>query len=196
MLISLAKKLKLHEIFLIHTVYVLKTPKKHKPFSTTFKGIISHFQQFSSHSAISLLFSGRLDMEVYSEGEFSTVQVNVRFVRRYGFYLLTLYIPTTLLMVIAYATFFFNSDDFNSRIVVALTALLVLASLFTQVLFCLVMNTKFACCTCSLSSESYINHSILFFFFCLCSYMFLCVLLSIPATDLQLTAQDIILQAG
>ena len=73
-------------------------------------------------------------MERVSEGEFSTVQVNVRFIRRYGFYLLTLYIPTTLLMVIAYGTFFFNINDFNSRIVVALTALLVLASLFTQVL--------------------------------------------------------------
>lgn len=73
-------------------------------------------------------------MESISNGEFSTVQVNVRFIRRYGFYLLTLYIPTTLLMVIAYATFFFNIDDFNSRIVVALTALLVLSSLFTQVL--------------------------------------------------------------
>lgn len=76
-------------------------------------------------------------MESVFDGEFSTVQVNVRFIRRYGFYLLTLYIPTTLLMVIAYATFFFSIDDFNSRIVVALTALLVLASLFTQVLISL-----------------------------------------------------------
>lgn len=68
-----------------------------------------------------------------AEGEFSTVVVEVRFARRYGFYLLTLYIPTTLLIIIAYATLFFNPDDFNSRIVVALTSLLVLSQLYTQV---------------------------------------------------------------
>lgn len=67
------------------------------------------------------------------EGEFSSVSVYVRFQRRYVFYLLTLYIPSTLLIIIAYATFFFNPQDFNSRIVVALTSLLVLSSLYTQV---------------------------------------------------------------
>ncbi|XP_042218234.1 uncharacterized protein LOC121863580 [Homarus americanus] len=75
---------------------------------------------------------GRVTMKTKEEGEFSSVWVEVRFVRRYGFYLLTLYIPTTLLIAIAYCTFFFNPEDFNSRIVVALTALLVLSSLFTQ----------------------------------------------------------------
>ncbi|XP_069167656.1 LOW QUALITY PROTEIN: uncharacterized protein [Procambarus clarkii] len=66
------------------------------------------------------------------ESEFSTIEVEVRFIRRYTFYLLTLYIPTTFLIVIAYATFFFHPDDFNSRITVAITSLLVLTSLFTQ----------------------------------------------------------------
>lgn len=68
-----------------------------------------------------------------NEGEFSVIQVKVRFYRRYTFYLLTLYIPTVLLILIAYATFFFNPDDFNSRVVVAVTSLLVLTSLLTQV---------------------------------------------------------------
>ncbi|ROT63777.1 putative glycine receptor subunit alpha-2 [Penaeus vannamei] len=67
-----------------------------------------------------------------NEGEFSVIQVKVRFYRRYTFYLLTLYIPTVLLILIAYATFFFNPDDFNSRVVVAVTSLLVLTSLLTQ----------------------------------------------------------------
>ncbi|XP_069949577.1 uncharacterized protein [Cherax quadricarinatus] len=75
---------------------------------------------------------GEVSMLVKQDGEFSSVGIKVRFYRRYGFYLLTLYIPTTLLIVIAYASFFFNPEDFNSRITVALTALLVLASLFTQ----------------------------------------------------------------
>ena len=72
-------------------------------------------------------------MNTLPDEEFSSIAVQVRFTRRYGFYLLTLYIPTTLLMLIAYSTLYFNPDDFNSRIVVALTSLLVLSSLFTQV---------------------------------------------------------------
>ncbi|KAG7166368.1 Glycine receptor subunit alpha-4-like 3, partial [Homarus americanus] len=65
-------------------------------------------------------------------GEFSSIQVFASFYRRYTFYLLTLYIPTILLILIAYATFYFNPDDFNSRVVVAVTSLLVLTSLLTQ----------------------------------------------------------------
>ena len=67
--------------------------------------------------------------------EFSNLDVSVKFSRRYTFYLLTLYIPTVLLILIAYATFFFNPDDFNSRVVVAVTSLLVLTSLLTQVTY-------------------------------------------------------------
>ncbi|XP_063889374.1 uncharacterized protein LOC135116084 isoform X2 [Scylla paramamosain] len=102
--------------------------------AATYMQLVPAAANYSGPPALIEYTIGRLDMERVSDGEFSTVQVNVRFIRRYGFYLLTLYIPTTLLMVIAYATFFFKIDDFNSRIVVALTALLVLASLFTQVI--------------------------------------------------------------
>lgn len=73
-----------------------------------------------------------LTIEKSYEGEFSQVTVGVRFQRRSGFYLLTLYIPTVLLVSIAYFTLYFNPIDFNSRIVVALTSLLVLSSLFSQ----------------------------------------------------------------
>lgn len=136
-------------------------------------------------------------MQRYLDGEFSNVQVNVRFVRRYGFYLLTLYVPTILLMVIAYATFFFNIDDFNSRIVVALTALLVLSSLFTQVA-ALPCNEpyEFTFCIYNLSSNLCINHFFLIFLFLVMFLPSLCALLSILAADLQLTPQDFILQAG
>ncbi|XP_045129533.1 uncharacterized protein LOC123515136 isoform X2 [Portunus trituberculatus] len=102
--------------------------------AATYMQLVPAAANYSGPPALIEYTIGRLDMERVSGGEFSTIQVNVRFIRRYGFYLLTLYIPTTLLMVIAYATFFFKIDDFNSRIVVALTALLVLASLFTQVI--------------------------------------------------------------
>lgn len=72
--------------------------------------------------------------EAQQDGDFSAVRVAVRFSRRYEFYVLTLYIPTTLLILTAYTTFYFNPAIFQPRIIVALTALLVLSSLFTQVM--------------------------------------------------------------
>ena len=80
-----------------------------------------------------LLPPGRVSLTEVEGGEFSRVSVTVRFIRRFGFYLLTLYLPSFLLIVIAYCTLFFNVSDFNSRIVVALTSLLVLSSLYTSV---------------------------------------------------------------
>ncbi|XP_037779746.1 glycine receptor subunit alpha-2-like [Penaeus monodon] len=88
------------------------------------------------------LYTGQKDLIEYTirnvsveegtDGDFSAVTVYVRFSRRYEFYLLTLYIPTTLLILIAYSTFYFNPVIFQPRIIVAITALLVLSSLFTQ----------------------------------------------------------------
>ncbi|XP_042218730.1 uncharacterized protein LOC121863881 [Homarus americanus] len=69
----------------------------------------------------------------------SLVPVNVTYsgelnLIEYEFYVLTLYIPTALpSSFTAYTTFYFNPTIFQPRIVVALTALLVLSSLFSQV---------------------------------------------------------------
>ncbi|XP_064088250.1 uncharacterized protein LOC135202695 [Macrobrachium nipponense] len=50
----------------------------------------------------------------------------------YGYYISNTYIPTTLLVIICYLTLFFDLDDFTDRVMISLTALLVLSSLFTQ----------------------------------------------------------------
>ncbi|KAK3869651.1 hypothetical protein Pcinc_021970 [Petrolisthes cinctipes] len=42
------------------------------------------------------------------------------------------YVPTTLLLIITYLTFYFALDDFTDRIMVSLTALMVMAALFLQ----------------------------------------------------------------
>ena len=78
-------------------------------------------------------FLGAVTSNATMHKAFTGVRVKVRFTRRYGFYLLTLYIPTVLLITTAYFTLYYDTKDFNSRIVVALTALLVLSSLYTQV---------------------------------------------------------------
>lgn len=50
-----------------------------------------------------------------------------------GFYVSSTYVPTFLMVVICYSTLFFEIEDFQDRIMVSLTALLVLATLFTQI---------------------------------------------------------------
>ncbi|KAK4320578.1 hypothetical protein Pmani_008582 [Petrolisthes manimaculis] len=101
--------------------------------SSLYMKLVPHFANFTGRKNLIEYSIGKVTMTTATEeDEFSTVVVEVRFARRYGFYLLTLYIPTTLLILISYATLFFNPDDFNSRIVVALTSLLVLSQLYTQ----------------------------------------------------------------
>ena len=51
----------------------------------------------------------------------------------YRYYVFSTYIPTALMSVICYFTFWFDLDDFTNRIMVSLTALLVLTSLFSQI---------------------------------------------------------------
>lgn len=100
--------------------------------SASYMTLVPTLANYTGKTSLIEYSIGHLTMSTLPNEEFSSIAVEVRFMRRYGFYLLTLYIPTTLLMLIAYATLFFNPDDFNSRIVVALTSLLVLSSLFTQ----------------------------------------------------------------
>lgn len=50
----------------------------------------------------------------------------------YGFHLLNSFTPSILILGICYASLFFPISDFNERVMVSLTALLVLAALFTQ----------------------------------------------------------------
>ena len=92
-----------------------------------------HYSVYTGNKYLIEYGIGSPSMNSTLYNDYSTVIVSVRFTRRYEFYLLTTYIPTVLLVSIAYATMYFNPADFNSRIVVALTALLVLSSLFTQV---------------------------------------------------------------
>ncbi|XP_071526299.1 uncharacterized protein [Panulirus ornatus] len=49
-----------------------------------------------------------------------------------GYYISSTYIPTLLLVIICYYTFYFDITDFTDRVMVSLTSLLVLAALFSQ----------------------------------------------------------------
>ncbi|XP_064110595.1 pH-sensitive chloride channel 2-like [Macrobrachium nipponense] len=70
--------------------------------------------------------------DVSTGSKYSRLLVALHFRRRYGFYLINTFLPTSLMIVIAYLTFYFKVEDFNDRIMVSLTSLLVLSSLFNQ----------------------------------------------------------------
>ncbi|KAK4310370.1 hypothetical protein Pmani_018063 [Petrolisthes manimaculis] len=64
---------------------------------------------------------------LYDSGSENLV-LTTRFRHLYGYYIISIYLPTLLLILISYATFFFNFDDFTDRIMVSVTALLVLST--------------------------------------------------------------------
>ena len=65
--------------------------------------------------------------------EYSSLTVALRMTRRCGYAVLNIYIPSFILLVISYATFYFQPDVFEVRVVSVLTVLLVTVTLFTQV---------------------------------------------------------------
>ncbi|KAK7084745.1 hypothetical protein SK128_000419 [Halocaridina rubra] len=76
---------------------------------------------------------GPIDLQVVNTTQYSVLKVEVMLIRRYGYAILNIYIPSLTLIIISYITLFFRSFIFDTRIMTALTALLVLATLFTQV---------------------------------------------------------------
>lgn len=62
----------------------------------------------------------------------SLLTVELQFRRQYDGFVVTTFIPIVLLIIIALLTFFFERDDFTNRVMVTLSAFIVLASLFSQ----------------------------------------------------------------
>ncbi|XP_047500997.1 uncharacterized protein LOC125047016 [Penaeus chinensis] len=62
----------------------------------------------------------------------SSIQVEIEFQNQYTFYITNVIVPTLLMAIICYLTFYFQLNDFQDRIVISLTSMLVLATLFTQ----------------------------------------------------------------
>ncbi|XP_045114123.1 uncharacterized protein LOC123506251 [Portunus trituberculatus] len=76
---------------------------------------------------------GKIDLKEGDGGQYSEIQVQVELIRRYGFAMLNIYIPSVTLLTISYVTLYFRPTIFEVRVMTALTAQLVLATLFTQV---------------------------------------------------------------
>ncbi|XP_064118066.1 glycine receptor subunit alpha-2-like isoform X1 [Macrobrachium nipponense] len=70
--------------------------------------------------------------ELMRRGEVEVIKIELVFQNQYGYYIGNAFLPSLLLAVISYLTFFFDKDDFQDRIMVSLTSLLVLTGLLTQ----------------------------------------------------------------
>ncbi|XP_069188985.1 uncharacterized protein [Procambarus clarkii] len=101
----------------------------------------------------------------------SCVQINIIFTNLNGYFISNTYIPTFLLVIISYITFFFDMEDFTNRIMVALTSLLVLASLFAQT-------------SIAIPRTAYLKLIDVWFVFCICMDFFMVVMLVV--TDVLL----------
>jgi hypothetical protein len=62
-----------------------------------------------------------------------SVMFTLRFQSDFGYYMLNGYVPSLLIFLLAYSTFFFPLDNFNERVMVSLTSLLVLTTFFDQI---------------------------------------------------------------
>ncbi|XP_037801847.1 gamma-aminobutyric acid receptor subunit rho-2-like [Penaeus monodon] len=78
-----------------------------------------------------------------NHSRYSRKEVVVHFRRRYGFAILTVYIPSTFFVCIAYLTTFFPVSNIQVRVIIALTAMLVLTTLLNQVSAQLPRNSYF-----------------------------------------------------
>nr|XP_045616220.1 glycine receptor subunit alphaZ1-like [Procambarus clarkii] len=62
----------------------------------------------------------------------SPPQMQVEFRNQRGYYIGNAFLPSLLLSIVCYLSFYFAIDDFQDRVMVSLTSLLVLTSLLTQ----------------------------------------------------------------
>ncbi|XP_071514490.1 glycine receptor subunit alpha-4-like [Panulirus ornatus] len=77
---------------------------------------------------------GRVSLRHDNSGPFSEAFVKVPLTRLFGYAMLNIFLPSILLLVISYVTLFFSEEVFETRMMASLTNLLVMATLFTQVL--------------------------------------------------------------
>ncbi|XP_042204255.1 uncharacterized protein LOC121853920 [Homarus americanus] len=97
-------------------------------------GNILLLQEGVSFSGVRRLLEYQLVNETLAiyDQESSALQLRLVFKNQYGYYIGNAVIPSLLMAFICYLTFYFDMEDFSDRIMVSLTSLLVLASLFTQ----------------------------------------------------------------
>ncbi|KAK8744856.1 hypothetical protein OTU49_000653 [Cherax quadricarinatus] len=78
-------------------------------------------------------FVGDVDVDFHNDRDFAVMIIKLQLLRRSGFIIMNVYIPSLLLLVISYLTLYFTPSNFQVRVLASLTSLLVMATLYTQV---------------------------------------------------------------
>ncbi|XP_068247746.1 uncharacterized protein [Palaemon carinicauda] len=115
------------------------------PFDTQFCSVIFLGNQFNTNlkyiiDSVDFIGNRRLleyeitnvTSEIVKINREMAIKVGLEFKNQYAFYIGNAFIPSGLLIIICYLTFLFDLDDFQDRIMVSLTSLLVLTGLLTQ----------------------------------------------------------------
>lgn len=76
---------------------------------------------------------GSLTMDQRLAEGYSIAVVSFELGRRYSYYMTSTYLPMTMLLLISYASLFCPRDNRDLRVLMALTTLLVLYSLYQQI---------------------------------------------------------------
>ncbi|KAK7083907.1 hypothetical protein SK128_018701 [Halocaridina rubra] len=75
----------------------------------------------------------KVDIESQEEEEYSMAVISITFRRRFWFYITSSYLPTVMLMLISYTSLYLKRDNVDLRVMMTLTALLVLYALYQQI---------------------------------------------------------------
>ncbi|XP_042216601.1 glycine receptor subunit alpha-2-like [Homarus americanus] len=67
-----------------------------------------------------------------TEEQVTQMKVRLKFTNLYKYYTMNAFLPSTMMLVISYFSLYFDLEDFQDRIMVSLTSLLVLAAFFSQ----------------------------------------------------------------
>ncbi|XP_042204943.1 uncharacterized protein LOC121854377 [Homarus americanus] len=71
-------------------------------------------------------------LQINNNKTLAEAEVEVLLQRRVGYPIISIYVPTVILLILAYLSLIFRRNNFEARVMSALTVLLVLAALFTQ----------------------------------------------------------------
>ncbi|KAK4314634.1 hypothetical protein Pmani_014085 [Petrolisthes manimaculis] len=88
------------------------------------------FRNLKSASRLNQVVS--VSLRTNNSDTMAKAEVEVKLQRRVGYPIISIYVPTVILLILAYLSLIFRRDNFEARVMSSLTVLLVLAALFTQ----------------------------------------------------------------
>ncbi|ROT82586.1 glutamate-gated chloride channel [Penaeus vannamei] len=87
---------------------------------------------FKAHKRLMEYTVYKYTMDIFNENNKSTARVELHFQNLHVYYVINTFVPCLMMAVICFLTLCFDLEDFQNRITISITSLLVLATFFTQ----------------------------------------------------------------